>query len=65
MKKSEYLPSQHKSMLVESEAIRKILDARRKFKIVFYNIESTRTPEDMDMFRRINVLYAVKGGWQK
>ncbi len=63
MKKSEYLPSQHKSMLVESEAIRKILDARREFKTVFYNIEST--PDDMDMFRRINDLYAVKGGWQK
>lgn len=35
MKKSEYLPSPHKNMLVESEVIRKILDARRKFKTVF------------------------------
>lgn len=63
MKKSQYLPSQHKSMLVETETIRKILDARRNFKTVFYNIESTRTPEDM--FRKLNELYAVKRGCQK
>lgn len=59
MKKSQYLPLQHKSTLVESETIRKILEARRNFKTVFYNIESTTTPEDM--FRRINNLYAVSG----
>ena len=59
MKKSQYLPSSHKSMLVTSETIRKILDARRNFKTVFYNIESTRTPEDM--FRKLNELYAVSG----
>lgn len=59
MNKSQYLPSQHKSMLVTSETVRKMLDARRNFKTVFYNIESTRTPEDM--FRKLNDLYAVSG----
>ena len=59
MKKSQYLPSQHKSMLVTSETVRKILEVRRNFKTVSYNVESTRTPEDM--FRRINDLYAVSG----
>jgi len=59
MNKSPYLPSQHKSMLTV-ETVRKILDARRNFKTVFYNIEST--PEDaFDVFRRINNLYAVSG----
>ena len=59
MNKSQYLPPQHKSMLVTSEMIHKILDARKNFKTVFYNIESTRTPEDM--FRKLNDLYAVSG----
>lgn len=63
MKKSQYLPSQHKTMLVTSETVHKMLDARKNFKTIFYNIESTRMPEDM--FRRINDLYAVKGGYQK
>ena len=59
MNKSQYLPSQHKTMFVTSETIHKILDARKNFKTVFYNIESTRTPEDM--FRKLNDLYAVSG----
>lgn len=59
MKKPQYLPSQHKTMLITSEAIRKILDVRKNFKTIRYNIKSTRTPEDM--FRRINDLYAVSG----
>ena len=61
MEKSQYLPSQHKSMLGTSEKIRKILEARTNYKTVFYNIESTQ--EDMfDRFRRINDLYVVHGG---
>lgn len=61
MEKSQYSPSQHKSMLGTSKKIRKILKARTKYKTVFYNIESTQ--EDMfDRFRKINDLYAVHGG---
>ena len=60
MKKSRYLLTQNKSMLVTSEKIRKILEARKEYKTIFYNIESTpRTPEDM--FREINAVYAVSG----
>lgn len=60
MERSEYLPSQHKSMLGMSEKIHKILEARTNYKTVFYNIESTQ--EDMfNRFRRINDLYAVSG----
>ena len=60
MKKSQYLPSQHKSMLTLEETFRKMLEARKNFKMVFYNIEST--PEDtFDVFRRMNNLYAVSG----
>jgi hypothetical protein len=56
MDKSLYLPSQHKSMLTV-ETVRKMLEARKNFKTVFYNIEST----PFDVFRRINDLYAVSG----
>lgn len=36
MEKSQYLPSQHKSMLGMSEKIRKILEARTNYKTVFF-----------------------------
>lgn len=59
MKKSQHLPSRRKSTLVESERIRKMLEARMNFKTISYNVKSTRTLEDM--LRRINDLYAVSG----
>ena len=59
MNKSPYLPSQHKSMLTE-ETVRKMLEARKNFKMVFFFFFST--PEDtFDVFRRMNNLYAVSG----